>query len=298
MGGPGDITLSNANNTISSMSTNATVGALSVKNNAALSVGAINATGNVTIANTAGLTLMSGQGITTTTGNIVLTGTKFINAAGVNALTVSNGKSWQVWSSNIAPLRTLANGGDDTGSLVNNFVQYNATYGSSQVLGTGNGLLYTFAPILSGSLVGTITKTYDATTTAALTGTAAVGPLGSDVVSVIGTGAGLFADKNVGTGKAVTVSGYSLTGTDAANYSITQPTGLTAGITAKSLTVTGTTLVNKVYDGTTTATLSNGALVGVIAADAAKGFVDRPQWTEWSTPGRRRRGDKRFSRER
>ena len=23
----------------------------------------------------------------------------------------------------------------------------------------------------------------------------------------------------------------------------------------------------------------------LIAADAAQGFVDRPQWTEWSTPG-------------
>ena len=119
----GNITLSNANNTISSVLTNATIGALSMKNNAALSVGAINATGDVTIANTAGLTLMTGQGIATTTGNIVLAGTKFINLAGANALTVANGKKWLVWSANPTSLNTVANGGDDNANLPNNFIQ-------------------------------------------------------------------------------------------------------------------------------------------------------------------------------
>ncbi|MBT8524338.1 hypothetical protein G6735_08495, partial [Polynucleobacter paneuropaeus] len=52
------------------------------------------------------------------------------------------------------------------------------------------------------------------------------------------------------------------------NYTITQPTGLTANITAKTLTVTGTTVANKVYDGSNTATLT-GTLSGVVSTDAA-----------------------------
>ncbi|MBU2067457.1 MAG: filamentous hemagglutinin N-terminal domain-containing protein, partial [Gammaproteobacteria bacterium] len=61
-------------------------------------------------------------------------------------------------------------------------------------------------------------KTYDTTTTATLSGSAGASALGTDVVTVIGTGAGAFADKNAGVNKAVTVTGYSLSGTDADNY--------------------------------------------------------------------------------
>ena len=58
-------------------------------------------------------------------------------------------------------------------------------------------------------------------------------PLGSDVVTLVTTGAtGSFADKNVGTGKAVTASGYAINGTDAENYSLVQPRGLSGTIAA------------------------------------------------------------------
>jgi hypothetical protein len=81
-------------------------------------------------------------------------------------------------------------------------------------------------------------KTYDATTAATLTGTTGVNAIGADVVSVSGTGVGTFADKNVGVNKAVTVSGYTLSGIDAGNYNILQPTGLTASIAQKALAIT------------------------------------------------------------
>lgn len=45
-------------------------------------------------------------------------------------------------------------------------------------------------------------------------------------------GSGVFADANVGTDKAVTVSDFTLKGTDAGNYNVVQPAGLTATITA------------------------------------------------------------------
>jgi len=48
-----------------------------------------------------------------------------------------------------------------------------------------------------------------------------------------------FANKNVGTNKTVTISGLTISGTDSANYTLTQPT-TTANITAASLTVSAT----------------------------------------------------------
>jgi Bacterial Ig-like domain (group 3)/YDG domain/Concanavalin A-like lectin/glucanases superfamily/Domain of unknown function (DUF2341) len=77
-----------------------------------------------------------------------------------------------------------------------------------------------------------------------------------------------FASVTVGSGKVVTLSGLTLTGSAAGNYTLTQP-GLSANITTKSLTVTGITANNKVYNSTTSATVNtNGAApVGAVGAD-------------------------------
>ena len=63
-------------------------------------------------------------------------------------------------------------------------------------------------------------------------------------MSLGGAGSAVFGSKNVGTGKAVTVSGYTLSGADAGNYTLVQPTGLTANISAASLAITGLTANN------------------------------------------------------
>src|SRR5262249_18671209 len=63
------------------------------------------------------------------------------------------------------------------------------------------------------------------------------------------------ANKNVGTGKSVSVSGLSLSGADASNYTAPTTASTTANITARALTVSATGL-NKVYDGTTNATVT------------------------------------------
>ncbi len=98
-------------------------------------------------------------------------------------------------------------------------------------------------------------------------GASLVGVIGGDTVTFSG-GTGTFADKNVGAGKTVTISGITLGGTDGGNYTLTQPS-TTANITQASLTITGVTASNKPYDGLTTATINTGAasLVGVIGAD-------------------------------
>jgi hypothetical protein len=113
-------------------------------------------------------------------------------------------------------------------------------------------------------------KIYDATTAATLNGAGGLsGVLSGDMVNLIGTISGAFSDKNVGTNKVVSLSGGSITGLDAGNYILTNPAGLTANITSASLTVTGLTANNKVYDATTAATLSDtGVLSGVLLTDS------------------------------
>ena len=87
-----------------------------------------------------------------------------------------------------------------------------------------------------------------------------------------------FADKNVGTGKTVTVSGITISGADAGNYTFNASATTTADITARALTVTATG-VNKVYDGTTTATvtLSDNRVAGDVLADSytTASFADK-----------------------
>jgi YDG domain len=110
-------------------------------------------------------------------------------------------------------------------------------------------------------------KVYDGNISATLTGTASLnGIIGTDDVSLSGTPTTNFNDKNIGTSKPITVSGYTLTGTESGNYSVTQPTGLTANITAKSLTITSPIAQNKVFDGNTNAIIT-GTLVGIILPD-------------------------------
>jgi len=90
-------------------------------------------------------------------------------------------------------------------------------------------------------------KVYDSTTTATLSGTAALQssesagsgttsdgtPYTGDTVSVIGTPSGTFASANAGNNISVSVSGLSLTGGQATDYSLTAPS-LSANITQAS----------------------------------------------------------------
>ena len=110
------------------------------------------------------------------------------------------------------------------------------------------------------------TKIYDATTAATFIGTGSVSAIGSDQVTLSG-GSAQFVDKNVGTGKAVTLSGFGLTGPDAGNYVLSAPASLTADILPATLYVSGLAANNKVYDATTAATLSGSASVTALGSD-------------------------------
>ncbi|HEY8023314.1 MAG TPA: YDG domain-containing protein [Burkholderiaceae bacterium] len=108
-------------------------------------------------------------------------------------------------------------------------------------------------------------KVYNGTTAATLNGGSLVGVLAGDSVTL--NQAGSFASKNVGTNVAVTVAD-TLSGTAAANYKLVEPANVTASITPLSVTVTGETATNRVYNGTTVDPLTGGSLVGAIAGDA------------------------------
>ena len=120
--------------------------------------------------------------------------------------------------------------------------------------------------VLNGLTVAT--RVYDGTTAATLSGTPTVLALGSDVLTISGAGTGAYADPNAGSNKPVSVSGYTLSGAAASNYTLTQVTGVTGTVTPASLSVSGETAANKIYDSTTAATLTGGTLVGVIGGDA------------------------------
>ncbi len=81
-------------------------------------------------------------------------------------------------------------------------------------------------------------KVYDGLTTATATGTAALsGVVSPDAVSLTGTPTFTFVNATVGNSKTVNTTGYSLTGAQAGNYTLTQLT-LSANITVRSLTIT------------------------------------------------------------
>jgi hypothetical protein len=113
-------------------------------------------------------------------------------------------------------------------------------------------------------------KVYDGTSDAVAHLTVS-GKIGADDVTASGTAT--FADKNVGTGKTVSVTGIALGGADAGNYVLTDTTATTADITARAITVTATT-DTKTYDGTTS---SSGVPI-ITSGTLAPG--DTATWTQ------------------
>ena len=94
------------------------------------------------------------------------------------------------------------------------------------------------------------TKEYDGNTSATITNNGTLSWKFDTDDMAIEAGTATYDNKNVSTGKKVTFSGFSLSGTDKDNYNLTaQPAPTTANITAKELRITNFTVKDKVYDG-------------------------------------------------
>ena len=108
-------------------------------------------------------------------------------------------------------------------------------------------------------------KVYDATLNAAVT-LASSGLVKGDSVTFT-SAAALMDNKNVGTGKLVTVNGIGALGSDALNYQLSNTSAIAnATVTPRLITVTATGN-DKTFDGSTTDTVSLQSL-GVIAGDS------------------------------
>ncbi|WP_338030031.1 YDG domain-containing protein [Fuerstiella marisgermanici] len=94
------------------------------------------------------------------------------------------------------------------------------------------------------------------------------GKVSGDELTAAST-SGVFDNKNIGTGKTVTLNGTVYGGSDVDNYSFVDQTTTTANIVAKEVTVSGIAVGDKVYDGNTTATVdfSGVAFDGIVSGD-------------------------------
>lgn len=145
------------------------------------------------------------------------------------SFTPSGSVTWAFPSANVG-LQTLTR----TGSILAPNSNYTVTQPSLSATITAKAL--TIASATGNN------KVYDNTTTATFTGTL-TGIVSPDVVTFAGTGT--FASVNVGTGIAIT-STATLGGANVGNYTLTQPTGIAANITAKSLTITANNVTKEI----------------------------------------------------
>jgi len=147
-------------------------------------------------------------------------------------------------------------------------------------LGQPLGVTASISPAaLSATGLSAADKVYDGSTQAKLNGQAVVNPLAGDLVSVAGTAQGSFADRNVGTGKPVSVSGLGLTGADAGNYRLSPVSAGAASITPAPLVYLATPTSLPV--GQTPANLT-GTVQGFAAGDTLANATTGQAL--WSTP--------------
>jgi hypothetical protein len=168
-------------------------------------------------------------------------------------------------------------GGDTvSGSLTsNNYVPQNGTLMSNYTIATsasGAGTI-TQAPLYITGVYAT-SKVYDTTKTDALnvSKAALAGLVSTDkgLVALTDATTGTFATANAGTGIAVTPGLFTISGTQASNYALVQPTGLTANITPAPVTISGVFATSRTYNGSVVDTLnSSGASIsGVYNSDS------------------------------
>lgn len=203
--GGGAIEATNALNDFTGNVSVTTTGDVHITDANSLSLGIVSASHFSAFANAGNLTLNGAVTASHATGDtLVLSASdNFINNAGASALNTQAGARWLVYSQ--SPLT------DILGGLTRSFKQYDAVYGDT-VLGTGNGSLYAFAPIINVTITGAVTKAYDGTTSATLTDAdyTKTGEIDGDVAVLTYPSSGSFDTPASGTGKTVTASGVTL----------------------------------------------------------------------------------------
>lgn len=238
------------------------VGTCTITHTDSVSVGgASNVVSNITVAQKAltvsGLTADKAYDQTT---SATITGTPaLVGVIGSDDVTVSGSATSGTFSSAAIGTRTVTFSGLTlSGTKAAN---YTVTQSISAEI-SKRPLTATFATVP--------TKVYDGIDSVSLTSTdyTLTGVIAGETVAISNT-SGTLDSANIGT-RTLTVATPTLTGAQAANYSLAGPVTGTATISAKQLTLGGSfTAANKFFDGTTSATTdaSSLTLVGLIAGE-------------------------------
>ena len=225
--------------------------------------------GNYTLGTNATTTASITPAVLDLTGTRVYDGTRNADAslfgdngvlAGVNGETLTLSGSGHVGDRNVGTRKAFASDGLAGFALAGN----GGALASNYTLAGGTDWL-TITPATL-TVIGTraTDRVYDGTRIDALTGATLSGVFGNDDVTLGNAATGLFDDRNVGNGKAVTTA-MTVSGGDVGNYVFVQPTGLVASITPRPINVTATG-TDKMFDGNTIDKVSLAA-EGVIAGD-------------------------------
>lgn len=123
-------------------------------------------------------------------------------------------------------------------------------------------------------------RQFDGTTSIAVTGGTLNGVVGEDDVTLGEAPEGTIENADAGNKKAVTVTGYEISGADAGNYTLVQPTDVTVNILKKELTLKNVTVADKRFDGTTKATVTKVEFEQTSPLPAVSGYTATAEFAD------------------
>jgi len=185
-----------------------------------------------------GQSLIEGITVTPPAGFEVSTQSDFLSGVGNNASPLLVGSAGSIGLTPIY-IRLMANA-----------KPVNSPFSGNVILSSSNAVSVDIATVSSSVAPKALTvsgltadnKVFDSTAIASLSGTPVLNGIeGADVVTLTGTVQAEFSAVNAANGISVSVSGYSLTGADAANYNLSAITGLSANITKADQTISALT---------------------------------------------------------
>ncbi|MEY2428394.1 MAG: hypothetical protein QOJ40_1279 [Verrucomicrobiota bacterium] len=131
---------------------------------------------------------------------------------------------------------------------------------------------------LTANLTGTVSKTYNGTTAAALAAGnySLPGVVGGDTVNLNNPSSGTYDTRNIGTGKTVNVSGLAISGPASTNYTLSSTSASAAIGTISKTNLTLMAVANtKSYDGAINAAATPIVTVGSIqTGDSTSGWTE------------------------
>lgn len=226
----------------------------------------------VNVSTTASGNAVSAKGLTITgltAGNKTYDGTTSVSVSGTPTYSgLVNGESFAIGGSSNWAFATKTVGTSKSITQTGSYTAPSSNYTVTQPTLTAD----ITAATLTISNPSVTSKTYDGSTTATITGTLS-GIISPDVVTLVASGS--FASANAASGISVTAA-CTLSGTDAGNYVLTQPTGLTGDITKANQTITFGSLVNKFTTDapfSLTATSSSSLTVSYVSSNTAVATV-------------------------